>query len=552
MKKLVLLLISITLNSQNINLNNDFLYENLRTKVLNGDLKTKYSFNIRPLNSDEIFDEFKFISKNKSKSVTLKFLGIDFFTEYNSNYPYKRNNGSMLPNRGYQHIISPGIFFNIGPLSIKFKPEHHFGENKSFNGFSENHYPEIWAKRYILWNQIDMPERFGEKSFNRLNLGQSSIRLNWKNYSLGFSNENIWWGPSFRNSIMMSNNSEGFNHITFNNIKPVKTFFGFLEWQFITGKLISSGFNPPNADYEFAGTKLFVPKINQMSETDDWRFLQGFILSISPKWVDGLSFGLIRWVQMYSALIKGRYTWMEGSPNYFPAFQNLFRKNDKYGDYEAQTNQAAGIFFKWHWKDSKAEFYVEFHHNDSKVNLRDLLLDSDHSRATTLGMQKIFNVKQNKFLFNWEWTSMEQTGSRLVRNAGSWYEHGFVRDGYTNKGEVLGSSIGPGSNSHYISLSRIRDDEKIGIAFELIQNDNDFYTDSFSSAQDYRRYWKDLNFHLNFNKKINNLILSSNLIYIRSLNYQWELDNTILPDYHPGNDKNNFHMSLKVTYLGSW
>ena len=119
MKKLVLLLISITLNSQNINLNNDFLYENLRTKVLNGDLKTKYSFNIRPLNSDEIFDEFKFISKNKSKSVTLKFLGIDFFTEYNSNYPYKRNNGSMLPNRGYQHIISPGIFFNIGPLVRK-------------------------------------------------------------------------------------------------------------------------------------------------------------------------------------------------------------------------------------------------------------------------------------------------------------------------------------------------------------------------------------------------------------------------------------------------
>ena len=39
---------------------------------------------------------------------------------------------------------------------------------------------------------------------------------------------------------------------------------------------------------------------------------------------------------------------------------------------------------------------------------------------------------------------MEQK-SRLIRDAGSWYEYSRVFDGY-NHGEVLGSSIGPGSN----------------------------------------------------------------------------------------------------------
>ena len=82
-----------------------------------------------------------------------------------------------------------------------------------------------------------------------------------------------------------------------------------------------------------------------------------------------------------------------------------------------------GIFLKWFWKDSKAEIYAEFHHNDSKQNLRDLLLDSDHSRAATIGFQKIFKINNDNFLFNWEWTQMEQTASRLIRNAGSWYEH---------------------------------------------------------------------------------------------------------------------------------
>jgi hypothetical protein len=54
------------------------------------------------------------------------------------------------------------------------------------------------------------------------------------------------------------------------------------------------------------------------------------------------------------------------------------------------------------------------------------LLDSDHSRAVTVGLQKVFKINNDNFLFSWEWTQMEQTASRLLRNAGSWYEHGWT------------------------------------------------------------------------------------------------------------------------------
>ena len=212
---------------------------------------------------------------------------------------------------------------------------------------------------------------------------------------------------------MMSNHARGFKHIFLNSTKPLKTKIGNFEWQIITGRLESSGFLPGNPNSQYAGTSIYVPKINQLGETDDWRFLQGYTFTYSPKWISGLSIGFMRWVQMYSALIKGEYTWMEGNPNWFPAFQNLFRKNDKYENYEAQTNQAAGVFLRWLWKDSKAEIYAEYHHNDSKQNIRDLLLDSDHSRATTIGLQKVFLISENNFLFSWEWTQMEQTASRL-------------------------------------------------------------------------------------------------------------------------------------------
>ena len=556
LKILFFLFFPIFITGQNINLNNDFNNQLIRYSVLTNEIDTDLSFNVRPLNahsfSEFLGNQYKIILNNSSNTVQIKTLGIDYFIEYNSHHPYNRNNGTMIPNRGYQHIISPGIFIKAGPLTIQLKPEHHFSQNKEFDGFWKGHYSEIWAKRYKLWNHIDMPERFGTKNHKKTTFGQSSIRLNWKSLSLGLSNENLWWGPSLRNSIMMSNHAQGFRHITFNTIKPLKTLIGNFEWQVITGRLESSGFTPPRTDIEHAGTKLYIPKINQLGSTNDWRYLQGFVFSYSPKWIDGLSLGLIRWVQMYSALVEGKYSWMKGTPTYFPAFLNFFRSNDKYENYEAQTNQAAGIFLRWLWKDSKAEIYAEFHHNDSKQNLRDLLLDSDHSRAATIGLQKLFNINNNDFLFNWEWTQMEQTGSRLIRNAGSWYEHSWVYDGYTNKGEVLGSSIGPGSNSHYFSLNRIRNKELIGIGLEIVDNDNDFYHEAFASARDYRRYWKDVNLHLKYNKSFENFNLSSNVVYIRSLNYQWELDDFATPYYHPGRDVDNFHLSLKLTYFGNW
>ena len=89
----------------------------------------------------------------------------------------------------------------------------------------------------------------------------------------------------------------------------------------------------------------------------------------------------------------------------------------------------------------------------------------------------------------------------------------------------------------------------MGVAFEVVDNDNDFFHMAFASARDFRRYWKDLNLHLNYNKNFKNILLSSKIIYSRSLNYQWELDDNALPYYHPGRDVNNFSVNLKLTYF---
>ena len=359
-----------TTHSQTINLNENYVINDLRTSQIKGDLKSNFSFTLQPihlgenginldsLNSKIYYKIFNLYSKN---NIKVDLLPINYNFEYSSHHPYNRNNGSLIPNRGYQHIISPGFFSKLGPLSIQLKPEFLYSENKSYQGFWDGHYPEIWAQKYNVWNHLDTPERFGDSDYKKILLGQSSIRLNFNKLSIGLSTENLWWGPSIRNSIMMSNHARGFKHLTFNTLSPINSSIGSFEWQFVTGKLERSGFTPPQTDRMFGGTLLYIEKANQAGDTRDWRYFQGISFTYNPKWIDGLSLGFIRWVQMYSGLLDGKYTWMKGDPSYFPVFANLFRKNDKYQDYEEQTNQGGGVFLRWFWDDSNAEIYCEFH-----------------------------------------------------------------------------------------------------------------------------------------------------------------------------------------------
>ena len=60
--------------------------------------------------------------------------------------------------------------------------------------------------------------------------------------------------------------------------------------------------------------------------------------------------------------------------------------------------------------------------------------------------------------------------------------------------------------------------------------------------------WKDYNLHLNFQKKFGNFYSSFNLIFIKSLNYQWELTEKGTSYYQPGRDVNNLHFKTKIIY----
>ncbi len=522
--------------------------ETLRRQQLLGNFESSYSFSIRPLRLPDSINsisaggqefhlrsQFLDLGKNLPK---ISALPIELRNEYNSHHPISSNNGSKVPGRGYQFILRTGIDLEFGPLNIYLKPEIYYSQNLEYEGFPDTISTHIWQVRYIWWNEIDLPEKFGDDPIFSFLHGQSKISFDHKNLSLGVSTENIWWGPGKRNSLIMTNNARGFLHLSFNTKAPLKTPIGSWEWQVIAGRLERSGFSPP-----------FPSRINSNNlynpPPKDWRYLSAISLVYSPKWLKGVSFGINRMVQQYSETAVT-------NKDYFPIILNVFRQNDNPNRQETFVDQAISTFVRFYSPVTNSEFYFEYGRNDAALNLRDLIMSPEHSRAFIIGLTKLFELSESGYVeVNMEVTQLQESANTNVRYAGSWYLHSRVRDGYTNRGEVLGAGIGPGSNSQSLEVNWVNDFKKIGIYFERLVHNNDFFLLAYSGSQDWRRYWVDLTPGIKSSWNFDNLVLEGNLLFTRSLNYQWELHNS--PGNNPyfvnGRDVSNFHIGFHATYF---
>ena len=477
-------------------------------KQLIGKLDSSISFTVRPSfpfmiaannqrATDTLLNPGKQIyasTSGKSKILILPFI---WQQRYNGHPSNSRNDGAMIPAKGYQSLVSAGFFAKTGPLSIQIRPEYVFAGNSSFKEFNSH------------IGSADLPVRFGKDPYSKLSWGQSSVRLNFDPISFGLSNENLWWGPGKQNSILMSNTAPGFKHLTLNTSRPVKTQIGSIEAQIIAGRLEESGY------------KAALP--------DDWRYLSGLVFSYQPRWVPGLFLGMTRSFQIYSEDMD------ESFGDYLPFLQAFQKKNTNEAD--KRRDQLTSIFARWLLTKSKAEVYFEYGLNDHSYNSRDFLMSPEHSRAYTLGMNKLIPYRGTKGEYihlGIELTHMEQSIDRILREAGEWYMHSEVVHGYTNHGEVLGAGIGPGGNLQSVNVSWVKGLKQLGLQFERYEHNGDL-----ASANVYGP-WIDFSAAAVGNWDYKKFIFNAKLQAIQSVNYQW------LSGPYGSPNKNVFHLNAEV------
>lgn len=511
------------------------LEDAFRRAQLSGNTDSTLSFCVRPLFQDTVLPTGKW--------ATLKLLPATIITQYISHHPVVINDGAMIPAKGFQTMASAGIFAQLGPLSVQLRPEFVHAANKPFPGFPEEHPVKVWSGYYEFWNNIDLPERFGDGPYTRFFWGQSSVRLTAGPISFGLSNENLWWGPGMRNSIMMTNSAPGFKHLTFNTVRPIKTPIGSFEFQLIAGRLDSSGFTLPVPDTANPGYKEYysIPKPN------DWVYLNGIVATYQPKWVPGLFLGATRVFQVKS---KDMGT---GFRDILPVVIPLFKA--KTGDEhteDATTNQIASFFLRWLWEKEHAEIYVEFGRDDHAWNLRDFFLEPEHSSAWIAGFRKMIPIKKQPGQYiqvGLELTHLENSRAGLLyRSSGPWYLHSVVKRGYTNQGQMLGAGIGPGSNLQTLNVSWVKGLWVMGCQLERYVHNNDFH---YLAIHDIRAHWVDFIGSLVCELDFRKFLFFAKIDNILTFNYQ-HLYVSVPPDspdfWNPGKNVYNFQGRIGVTY----
>uniref|UniRef100_UPI004047CF99 capsule assembly Wzi family protein n=1 Tax=Algoriphagus sp. TaxID=1872435 RepID=UPI004047CF99 len=496
---------------------------------------------------EDIFYPLDTTFKDKER-FDYKFLPLYFTTRLDGKRPYVGGEYGLIPARGVQSFLSTGIKARFSILHVQFQPELVTAQNLTFPGFPDTFSSGTIAARFLYWNVGDSPERFGNGTYIKLFWGQSSISFREGAFELSAGTKNFWWGPGQWNSLIFSNNAPGFPHISLNTTKPAKTFLGHFEGQVLIGRLESSGF--PGSQSEDLNTRFFKPL------NPDWRYINAFMISYTPKWIPNLSLGMARSFLQYGEFVKPTFSGL--LPMFEPFQKEKFFEDDDsfFGDYDTRQNdksQQAIVFGRYVFVKGKGEIYFQFGRRDHAFNWREFTLNPEHARAYQFGFIKLANLSGPSRLLQirGEITHQQESVNRYLRyniNGGiSWHTHGDKR-GFGHLGQPLGVGIGTGSNVQTLEVSVVEDWNKLGILFERLENNQDFYYRAFGQ-QGERKPWIDWSTALIWNTSYKDLFVSARLQGTYARNYQWGLSETSTPEFPVSQNLFSLHSQVNLIYF---
>jgi hypothetical protein len=483
--------------------------------------------------------------KGTSKDI-VQSINFTFDQQNNSLQPISFNDGNMYPARGWQERYSYGVNLKLLIFDINYQPEKLTVQNLIQQYYAGNTQDGNFMFKYfgMVANNIDNFRQFGYDRIEETNLGQSRAGIKFKYIAAGLSNENIWWGPGKRNSLVFTNNAAGFKHYYLKTVEPIKTYIGSFEIAGVVGKLDTTKYT--DIDQEL----LNICRPCKVFKNLDEREVDGITINYQPKWIPNFYIGYAYSRQFY-----------RNATNAFGDTINFFSK-------DLPKQEIGSLFFRFAMPEEHAEFYGEMGlPNESpwpwkffKERMRPAFVFG----ATKLVPLKLFD---SYFSLNVEFTQLQLMNSRDILYEGypfsggkpnSWYLSTIVKQGWTNNGQLMGSSIGPGSNSQSISLSWNKGYNKIGVFVERTVFNNDFYYSVYynpyasNGYSYYNRYWVDLTQRLELQlMPIKNILLSASFTNTNSLNYRWVRieDGSSSDDQSKYSDKFNQQFQMSIKYL---
>ena len=398
-------------------------YRTLSDSVWNLDGDSEHLWNGNNLGSTKSFfdlnkDDENFFIKGINKSGSVRLYGPEWYNSYNSKVPYGQNDGALWQGVGYNTSFTAGLRIEAFGFEGTFKPQITWSQNKEFE-----YLPGVYgdSHSYFWTGNIDLVQRYGDYSYWQFDLGDTEIRYNFYNFTVGFGTQTPWLGPAQLNPMLGSNNAGTYPKFDF-GLRKTDLIIPGVNWNL--GKLEG---------------RIWVGQLRESDYFDDIDsnnklLIDGFNLSYSPSFFPEFTIGatkicLSQW---------GANFWK---------YLNPFYSENEWESGLGGEDQKCSIYLDLFFAQIGFDFYFEFGIDDYPANF---LSNPFHTAIYTVGAQKTFigNNKNISHKLSLEINMFEMSQDfQLEWEYMGYYSHGLIKQGYTNNGQLLGAGTGYFGNS---------------------------------------------------------------------------------------------------------
>lgn len=362
-----------------------------------------------------------FYLKGVPQGMFVKLYGPEWYNSYNTAAPYGQNDGALWQGKGYNTSLTAGIRLEAYGLELTVKPQLCWQENREFDIMPSNtdsEYGYFWG--YGKNIGCDAPQRFGDSSFWTFDWGDTEIRYTWHTLTVGFGTQSIWLGPAYENPVLHSNNAPSYPKFDIGIRKQrvvvpgLNWNLGEIEGRIWIGYLTESDYFDTNSD-------------------NNHNMINGFAVAYSPSFIPGMTISVNK-----VCLCK----WDDRSIKYFNPFYNSNEIED----------QKASFGIDWIFPQVGFEVYGELGIDD----YMDFQTYIERTLTYTVGLKKSMTISSKKSIAGklyFEWNNSEMSQDFQFQWPYNFGFHHIVTQGYTNKGQWIGSGIGYGGNNQILGFS---------------------------------------------------------------------------------------------------
>jgi hypothetical protein len=346
----------------------------------------------------------------------------------NTKFPYGFNDGPVWAGRGLTLSASAGAELIRPHISVTLAPMIFVAENAEFNVGDNGLSGDRRFADLLRPDAIDLPQRFGAKSYAAFNPGESEIAVSGFGLTGGVSSRSQIWGPAYEHPLILGNNAGGIPRVFAGTQAPLDLRWIAVHGQIIWGQLNESSYGPDTA-------------------SSRRHFATAMVATLTIKKVPGLEVGGARF---FHTLIPA-----EGFLHapWFRLAQGLFSASP---GGVTEDNQLGSVFVRISPRGSGFEVYGEFAKEDRQEGIRNLLLEPDHEFGYLAGFARAWAAHDGSRtsvlrgeIVNTRLSPLLQTHTQTPM-----YMHVAQSNGHTEHGQLLASAGGYGGGASNLVFDR--------------------------------------------------------------------------------------------------